>query len=219
MSTTTELKTVKPAPPPTIPMGRRGVELTTLEDTFRFATAVVQAGVATKGDSAQTVAIKIQMGAEVGLPPMASIQNIAVINGRPSIWGDAMLGVCRASGLFDEASFAENVTTTTGKLIEATCTVRRLPDGKPITRRFSTEDANVAGLSGKSGPWQQYPRRMLQLRARSWALRDGFADVLRGMRAAEEERDIVVPAEPVDTLDELTERLTGEQAKPPEVEP
>src|SRR6266436_6169851 len=39
------------------------------------------------------VLIAMQMGAEVGLAPMQAIQNIAVINGRPSLWGDAALGV------------------------------------------------------------------------------------------------------------------------------
>src|SRR6266478_3926901 len=39
------------------------------------------------------VLIAMQMGAEVGLAPMQSLQNIAVINGRPSLWGDAALGV------------------------------------------------------------------------------------------------------------------------------
>jgi len=193
-------------------MGRRGVKLTSLEDTFRFAKCVFDAGMGTKGDSPQTIAIKIQMGAECGLPPMASIQNIAVINGRPSIWGDAMLAVCQGSGLFDLAAFKETYTSAgPGNVSTATCHVRRLPDGEEIVRSFSMKDATVAGLAGKAGPWQQYPRRMLQLRARSWALRDAFADVLRGMRATEEEIDIVdgelvVPAK---TLDDLTEKMTS----------
>ena len=33
---------------------------------------------------------------------------------------------------------------------------------------------------------------MLQLRARSWALRDGFADVLKGLASAEEQRDVAI---------------------------
>jgi len=202
--------------PPAIAMGPRGVTLETLEDCFRFATAVVQSGLAPKGISTpQAVVVAIQMGAEVGLPPLASLQNIAVINGRPSIWGDAMLGVCRASGLFDESAFSETLETTSDGLA-AVCTVRRLPDGNEIERRFTMKDAQAAGLSGKSGPWTQYPRRMLQLRARSWALRDGFADILRGMRAAEEERDCIVDVEvePTKSLDELADKLEA-PADPP----
>ena len=45
-------------------------------------------------------------------------------------------------------------------------------------------------LIDKKGPWQQYPYRMLQMRARSWGLRDGFADALKGMQVREEIEDI-----------------------------
>jgi hypothetical protein len=55
--------------------------------------------------------------------------------------------------------------------------------------RFSVADAKRAGLWGKSGPWTQYPRRMLQLRARGFALRDAFPDVLKGLVTAEEAQD------------------------------
>ena len=59
-----------------------------------------------------------------------------------------------------------------------------------MVREFSMQDAKQAGLTGKQGPWSQYPRRMLQMRARAFALRDVFADVLRGVHVAEEAQDI-----------------------------
>src|SRR5690606_39168844 len=43
------------------------------------------------------------------------------------------------------------------------------------------------------GPWTQYPKRMRQMRARAFALRDVFPDVLRGMPIAEAVMD--TPAE------------------------
>lgn len=179
-------------PPKTpITVGSRGLQLTTLDEMWRFAQAVAVSGLAPKGlERPETIFIALEMGAEVGLPPMAALQNIAVINGRPSLWGDAMLAVCRSSGVFDEGAFDEQVVEKPNGAIEATCTVRRLPNGKPVVRSFTLAEAKAAGLAGKQGPWSQYPRRMLQLRARSWALRDGFADVLRGFRAAEEEADL-----------------------------
>lgn len=51
------------------------------------------------------------------------------------------------------------------------------------------EDARKAGLAGKQGPWTSYPKRMRQMRARAFALRDVFPDVLRGMPVAEELMD------------------------------
>ena len=122
----------------------------------------------------------IQMGAEVGLAPMAAMQNIAVINGRPTTWVDAMLRLVKRSEVYENIreEFQEETMT-------AICTVKRRGESA-ITRAFSQVDAVKAGLWKKEGPWQQYPRRMLQLRARSWALRDAFPDVLKGIYSREE---------------------------------
>lgn len=133
------------------------------------------------------VLVAVQWGAELGLAPLQAMQSIAVINGRPSIWGDAMLGLVQGSGLLD--SILEEITDD-GQV--ATCTIRRRGQAHPVVRQFTMDEAKKAGLAGKAGPWQQYPRRMLQLRARGFALRDAFADVLRGVAIAEEVRDTPV---------------------------
>lgn len=122
--------------------------------------------------------VAIQMGGELGLSPMQSIQNIAVINGRPSLWGDALLAVC----LPHLDSFDETDDGAT-----ATCVAKR--GNRTVTTTFSTEDAKRAGLAGKQGPWTQYPARMRKMRARSFCLRDICADVLRGIHSAEESED------------------------------
>lgn len=129
--------------------------------------------------------IAMQWGAELGLKPLQAVQSIAVINGRPAMWGDALMALVRSSPVCEWI-----IEEDDGK--QATCRVKRR--GEPEqSRTFSTDDAQKAGLAGKSGPWAQYPKRMRQLRARAFALRDVFADVLRGMAMAEEAQDI--PAE------------------------
>jgi hypothetical protein len=71
----------------------------------------------------------------------------------------------------------------------AVCRIKR--KGQPEeARTFSQADAKAAGLAGKSGPWAQYPARMRQMRARAFALRDVFADVLKGLAVAEEAQDM-----------------------------
>lgn len=192
--------------------GPRGLELGTFEDMWRFAVAVSKSGMAPKGmETAEACFVALQMGAELGLTPMASLQNIAVINGRPSVWGDGMLAVCRSQGIFDEAAFVETLTGA-GDELTACCTVRRLPRGNAVTREFSVAKAKKAGLWGKSGPWTQYPERMLQMRARSFALRDTFTDVLRGFKCAEEMYETInVESAPAtaaaNDLDELAARF------------
>jgi hypothetical protein len=71
-----------------------------------------------------------------------------------------------------------------------------------VVRTFSQDDAKTAGLWGKQGPWSQYPKRMLQLRARGFALRDAFPDALRGIHSADESRDMVIDVSPVESLKE-----------------
>jgi hypothetical protein len=214
MSTAIAVANGAPARVP-VAAGPRGLQLNTLEEMWRFSQYVAKSGLAPKGmQSPEAVFVAIEMGAEIGMTAMSSIQNIAVINGRPAIWGDALLGVCKASGVFDEEAFSETISNT-GEHREAICTVRRLPNGKPCTRKFSVVDAKAAQLWGKAGPWQQYPARMLQLRARAFALRDTFPDVLRGFRMAEEAQDYIdvpsVAASPAAaaSLEDLADKLAA----------
>lgn len=202
-----------------VTIGKRGVEINDTHDAWRFANIAFTSGLAPKGfKNVASVMIAVIMGAELGMTPMASLQNIAVINGRPSLWGDIMLALVRQSGLFDEEVFEE---TCDDSLDGGTgfCTVRRKPDGKAITRKFSMLDAERAKLLAKDATWHTYPQRMLMFRPRSWALRDAFGDVLLGLRSAEEERDIPddVPAEePVSSLEQLTEKLKEPAAVEPD---
>ncbi len=131
--------------------------------------------------------IAMQWGAELGLKPLQALQNLAIINGRPALWGDAVLALVRSSPVCEFVIETDDGST-------ATCRVKRR--GEPEhARTFGMDDAKTAGLLGKSGPWTQYPKRMRQMRARAFALRDVFADVLRGMAVAEELMDAPPPAE------------------------
>jgi hypothetical protein len=144
--------------------------------------------------------IAMQWGAELGLKPLQALQNLAIINGRPSLWGDAVIALVRGSPLCEWIIESDDGNT-------ATCKVKRR--GEPEqSRTFSMEDALAAGLKNKTGTWTQYPKRMRQMRARAFALRDVFPDVLRGLPVAEElmdtpvtkdmgMADVVTPAAPV----------------------
>lgn len=158
-----------------------------LHEALELAKLIAYSGMVPKDyqQNPGAVLIAMQMGAELGLTPMSAIQNIAVINGRPSLWGDAMLAV--VLGHRDCEGVDETLDEST---MTATCTVKRR-DRAPVVRTFSQADAKQAGLWGKSGPWTQYPKRMLQMRARGFALRDSFPDALRGIHLAEEAGDVV----------------------------
>lgn len=123
----------------------------------------------------------------LGIPIVQGLQGIAVINGKPSLYGDALLAVCMGSGQM--ADIEETVTGSADNLT-ATCKVTRRGKPTPVVSTFSMADARAAGLLGKPGPWQQYTSRMLKMRARAFALRDAFPDVLSGIASAEEMQDV-----------------------------
>jgi hypothetical protein len=150
---------------------------TSIEETFRLASAISKSGLAPSTlRSPEAIMVAIMHGLELGLPPLMSMQNIAVVNGRPTLWGSALPALLWSKGFKLDETVSDGV---------ATCTVTR-PTGEKITRTFSEQDAKKAGLWGKAGPWTQYPSRMLQMRARGLAARDGAADALSGLYLQEE---------------------------------
>jgi hypothetical protein len=156
-----------------------------LEETFRLAGAIAASGLAPNTlNTPEKIMVAIIAGAELGMPPFQSLQSFAVVNGRPTLWGDGLVAVVRSKG-FRVREWQEG----NGDALTAFCEVTRPDSGEVISRTFSVADAKVAKLWGKTGPWISNPTRMLQMRARGFACRDGAADVLRGFQLREEVED------------------------------
>ena len=183
---------------------------TTLAEALQMAEVISKSSIVPKDYQGNpgNVLVAIQWGMEIGLPPLQAMQNIAVINGRPSLWGDALLALCKASPLCEYITETMDGDT-------AICAAKRRGDPHPVVREFSVEDAKKAALYGKQGPWQQYPKRMLQMRARGYCLRDAFPDVLKGMAVAEEEsdREVVGTAETTGPAPKIVSRTETLKAK------
>lgn len=159
-----------------------------LPDALAAAKVVIDAGFAPKDcKGPQSIVVAAAMGNRLGLDFFTSIYGIAVINNRPSIWGDAMLAVCQNQPGWEDfkeewtgEKYADDFT--------AVCSVKRKGrDWK--TWEFNVKDARHAGLWEKAGPWKNTPQRMLMMRARAFALRDVFADALAGFHSREEMED------------------------------
>ena len=165
-----------------------GLALQSFDDAFRFAKMVAASEFAPKDfrSKPESCMLAIQHGSEVGLSPMQSLQSIAVINGRPTIWGDAALALVQSSPVCE---YVKEYVEGQGDNLTAVCECKRRGYPAPSVSKFSMADAKRAGLAGKAGPWSQYPERMLALRARGFALRNAFADALRGLITAEEAQD------------------------------
>lgn len=158
-----------------------------LDQVYRLAQALSRAGdMVPKAYQGQPEAANaaILRGMDIGLTPMQSLSSIAVINGRATIWGDALPALVQRAGHHVDVDYEGQ-----GETLTAVATLTRGDTGKIVRRTFSVADAKRAGLLNKPGPWQQYTQRMLAHRARAWAIRDGAADALMGLQVAEETQD------------------------------
>lgn len=174
---------------------RSGFAPTTITEAMEFSKMLAESSMVPRAyqGKPQDIMVCVQWGYELGLAPMQALQNIAVINGKPSVYGDAMMALVQASPVcegIDEHIEGEGTANPV-----AVCIAKR-KGRNPVIARFSVEDAKRAGLWGKQGPWQAYPKRMLAMRARGFALRDAFPDVLKGLITAEEAQDYPEEAKP-----------------------
>ncbi|MCF7945937.1 MAG: hypothetical protein K9L24_03695 [Spirochaetia bacterium] len=190
---------------------------TTKSEAYKLAESFSQSSFcpASYRNKPAEVYLAMAYGAQVGLNPLLAVQNIAVVNGKPAVYGDALTAIAQGHQETEEYEdgYKDNGT--------AFCKITR--KGRTIYREFSVEMAKRAGLWGKN-TWAQYPERMLLWRARGWAVRDAFADVLMGLWSVEEaidnpDRDITprqeTSAEPGPTkkADSLKNRIKGTPAE------
>jgi hypothetical protein len=131
------------------------------------------------------ILVCLQMGAELGLSPLAALQSISVINGKPSVWGDGAIALVQASGLLVDH---EEDVEGEGDERYGYCRMVRRGRATPYLKRFSIADAKRAGLWGRN-VWKGYPDVMLVARARSACMRAAFPDVLKGVITREEAID------------------------------
>jgi hypothetical protein len=199
------------------------LQANSFEQAIKFAEYIAKSSMVPSNykNKPEDILIAIQWGQELGLKPLQALQNIATINGRPSIWGDAMLGIVQAHTDFE--SIEEYIKN------DIAYTIIKRRNQPAHTSTFSMEDAKKAGLNTKTGPWTQYPNRMLQMRARGFALRNTFADALKGIISREEAEDypnmqvIDVTNQKVDNIKQLVKNNNSSQSvaiqKKPEFEP
>lgn len=190
-----------------------------VEEVARFAKMVLIAGLAPdsytknvpRDEIPAKIAIGIMKGAEIGLAPLTALANIAIINGRACLWGDGAVALVHRSGKVK--NWVETYEGEPGKDdYTAVCKIWRVGQEDPYIGKFSIGDARRAKLLSK-GPWVEYQARMMMWRARSYAMRGGFADCLCGLAIAEETQDIPAAPGPVNTA--FLEDKSDDQADQP----
>ena len=168
----------------------------------------------------EDVLIACSWGESLGLKPLSALNAIAVVNGRPQLFGDALKALIMKHGTIEENWDNEQGIWT------MTAHRKGFPD---VTWSYGYNDAiaaghvsynpqsNTFGLGArKSEAWVKYTKRMCQLKCRNFVIRDAFPDVIQGIDI-EGSDDDVMPISEVQT-EPVTEVPAIEQQKPTEAE-
>lgn len=167
----------------------------TVQAQLALANVYVKSGTLPKGyDTPEKVVAASQMAIELGLKPLTGLKNIAVINGTPSLWGDAPLGLVKASGKLEyieeyflddkqEKICIENKNLD-ANIFAAVCKTKR--KGEPIEKIsiFTKKDVEKMGVAGRD-VWTKHFAIMIKRKARAISLKDNFPDILMGVSIAE----------------------------------
>ena len=125
---------------------------------------------------AQVLAI-MMYGDMLGIPPMAALTNINVIQGKPTIPPQLMLALVYHTGKLDDIEIKDDGQA---------CTVVMKRTAKTAhTTTFSQNDAAKMKLAGKDN-WEKQPAVMRQWRAVAAACRIVFPDIIMGFYTPDE---------------------------------
>lgn len=183
----------------------------TWNELFNFAKEIAQTDFVPKSYRSMPGAVLAawQKGKEVGLPPMAALESIAIINGRASIHSDGYWSLIINHPMCEE--FSELAPHEIKEKGYAECTIKRRGNSKPIVRRYSLEDAKIAGLLDKDN-WKHYPQTMLMHRARHACGSAALPEATQGLLPADVARDI--EPEPRDVTPYQTPHATTDENPP-----
>jgi hypothetical protein len=118
-------------------------------------------------DKPEAALAAILMGRELGLGDMVALQRIYLIEGKPTLAAELILGLVRRAG--------HSVTFETRTRERCVITGTRKDNGDTLTVEWTMDDATAAGLTKKDN-WRNYPRAMLHARAVTELSRALFSD-------------------------------------------
>ena len=104
--------------------------------------------------------VKVMAGAELGLPPFASMAGIHIIKGKPVLGANVIATLVK-----NDARYNYQLEQSPNEDEDTICIISWYENGKHTgISTFTIEEAQVAGLAGKDN-WTKYPSDMLFARA------------------------------------------------------
>lgn len=161
-----------------IPYDPKNISLT-VNEVEKVGGIFYSSGVFTDIKSAAQAVVKIMAGQEMGLPPMYSMQNFYLVNGKIGTTSQLVAALIkRTMGRYDYRVVEWS---------DQQCSVMFYEEGKEVLKStFSLDDARRAGLIKSGGAWEKYPRDLLFARALMQGARKAAPDVVMGLYTKEE---------------------------------
>ena len=156
----------------------REISLPTWETIKAIAPTMRTSGLFGVASEAAAATIMLK-GYELGLSLTASFEFIHIIDSKPSLSPRGAFAIVQQSGLLEEFEIVEEA-----KPVKCTVTMKR-KGGIKYTTSFSMDDAKAAGLDTKDN-WKKYPANMAKWRAMGFCMDMVFADVIGGLKRADE---------------------------------
>lgn len=175
-----------------------------LSDLMEMAKMFAESGMFTDTKSAAQAIVKIQAGAELGIPPFAAMTGINIIMGKPTIGAGLMAAKVKGSGKYDYRVIQQD---------DKACSIDFYQGASKIgNSTFTIADAQKANTKNMD----KFPKNMLFARAMSNGVRWYTPDVFAGpVYTPEEFIDIphtVIEPEPT-KKQKLTPKTFGEAVK------
>lgn len=147
------------------------------ENVFELGKVFAESGMFPSVRQASEAIVKIMAGREFGLGPMAAMNGIHMVDGKPTLAANLIAGQIKRHPLYDYKVVRRDETGCELEFSERTST--NLPY-EPVGRMtFEKKDAEKAGLLGKQN-WRKYPRDMYFARCLTAGARTYCPDVLGG---------------------------------------
>lgn len=161
----------------------RQLDPRSLKDARALALDMHQSRLFSAYGTPQGVLSTVMLGRELGMPAMASLRGVHIIEGRHALAAATMVALVLKSGFaeyFEPVSFDE---------LQATFETKRKGGRNPIKLTHTIEMAKTAGLLKPNSNWEKIPTDMLVARAQSRLCRLVYPDIVGGLYTPDELKD------------------------------
>lgn len=163
----------------------RGLDPRSQKEVITLATHVYNSRLFSAYGTPQGILTSIMLGRELGLPAMASLRGIHIIEGRHALSAQLMVALILKSGLAEYFRPVDISDTT------ATYETLRKGDGnRPFSITHTIEMAKTAQLLKPNSNWEKVPTDMLVARCQSRLARLIYPDIIGGLYTPEELKEV-----------------------------